>query len=66
MLSFVEEKYGIHAEAYKEGEVLASKILNKMVEISFENNSVDPFQRSSKYQPDSSPEEGTSRQLSHE
>ena len=45
LLSFVEEKYGIHAEAYKEGEVLSSGILNKKVDSSFENNSMGPFLR---------------------
>ena len=36
------------------------------MDVSLEKDSVGPFLGSSKYHPDSSPEEGSSRQLSHE
>ena len=66
MLDYVEEKDDLHAEAYEEGEVLDLEVLNEMVDISFENSHGNPFQISFKYQPDSSPEEGYFRQLSHD
>ena len=66
MLDSVEEKDDPHAEAYKEGEVLALEVLNERVDISFENSHGNPFQRSFKYHPDSSPKEGSFGQLSHD
>ena len=66
LLGFVEEKEDIHAEAYEEGEALVSEILSERVDVSLENDFVGPFLISFKYHPDSSPEEGSSGQLSHE
>ena len=47
------EKDDIYAEAYKEGEVLNSEILNEMVDISFENSHESSFQSSFEDQFDS-------------
>ena len=61
-----EEKHDLHVEMYKGGEVLAPKVLNERVDISFENIHGNPFQRYFKYQLDSSPEEGCFGQISHD
>ena len=66
LLGLVEEKEVIHPEACEEGEALVAGILSERVDVSLENNSACPFLGSSKYQPDRSPEEGISGQLSHE
>ena len=57
LLGSVEEKEGIHVEAYEEGEALVSEILSERVDFSLDNNSVGPFLRYLKYHPDISPEE---------
>ena len=44
LLDSIGEKNDIFAEAYKEGEVLNSEILNEIVDISFENNHESSFQ----------------------
>ena len=66
MLGSVEEKEDIYAEAYEESEALVLDILSERVDVSLDNNSMGPFLRSLKYHPDSSPEERSSGQLSHE
>ena len=65
-LGLVEEKEDIHAKAHEEGEVLVAGISSAKVNVSLENDSVGPPLRSFNYQPYSSPEEGSSRQLSRE
>ena len=55
LLDNAEERDDLHAEAYKEGEVLDLEVLNEMVDISFENSHGNPFQISFKYHPDNSP-----------
>ena len=66
LLDSIEEKYDLHVEEYKKGEVLVPEVLNERVDISFENSHGNPFQISFKYQPDNSPEEGRFRQFSHD
>ena len=44
MLDSIGEKNDIYVEAYKEGEVLNSKFLNEIVDISFENSHDSSFQ----------------------
>ena len=66
LLGSIEEKEDVHAEAHEEGEALVAEILSERMDVSLENNYVGPFLGSSKYHPDSSPEEGSSGQLSHE
>ena len=44
LLDSIGEKNDIYVEAYKEGEVLNSRILNEVVDISFENSHVNSFQ----------------------
>ena len=61
LLSSIEGKGDAHDEEYKEGEALASGVLDERVDISFENDSVGPCLRSLELDPDSSPEEGSSR-----
>ena len=61
LLGSVKEKEDIHAEVYEEGEALVSEILSERVDVSLERNYVGPFLRSSKYQPDNSPEERSSK-----
>ena len=53
----VGEKDDISAEAYKEGEVSDSEILNEIVDISFEISHESPFQSSFEYQSDNMLEE---------
>ena len=53
LLDSIGEKNDISAEAYKEGEVLNSEILNEMVDISFENSHESCFQSSFEDQFDS-------------
>ena len=66
LLGSVEEKEGIHVEAYEEGEALVSEILSERVDVSLEDDSVGPFLRYFKYKLDSSPKKGSSGHLSHE
>ena len=66
LLGPVKEIKDIHAEAHEEGEVIVSKIFSEMADVSLENNSMGPLIQYFKYQPGSSPEEGSSGQLSHE
>ena len=53
MLDSIWEKNDISDEAYKEGEVLNSEILNEVVDISLKNNHENSFQSSCKDQFDS-------------
>ena len=65
LLDSVGEKDDISAEAYKEGEVLNSEILNEMVDISFEISHDSSFQSSFGDQFDSMLEEFHFGQLSY-
>ena len=65
LLGSVKEKEDVQAEAHEESEALVSEILSERMDVSLENDVVGPFIGSSKYQPDSSPEEGSSGHLSH-
>ena len=65
MLDYVGEKDDISVEAYKEGEVLNSEILNEIVDISFEISHDSSFQSSFGDQFDSMLEEFHFGQLSY-
>ena len=55
LLDVVEERDDLHAEAYKEGEVLAPEVLNEREDISFENSTRNPFQIYFRHRPEPSP-----------
>ena len=66
LLGYIEEKENVHAEAHEESEALVAEILSERMDVSLEKDSMGPLLQYFKYQPDSSPEEGSSGQLSHE
>ena len=66
LLGSVEEKEDLPPEAHEESEALIAEIFSEKRDVSLRKYSVSPLLQSSKYQPDKSLKEWTSRQLSHE
>ena len=66
LLGFIEEKEDVHAEAHEESEALVAEILSERMDVSLEKDSVGPLLQYFKYYPDTSLEEESSEQISHE
>ena len=60
LLRSIEEKEDLPPKSHEESEALVAEILSERMDVSLENDYVGPFLGSSKYQLESSPEEGSS------